>query len=265
MKRILAVGVSILWAAGQVLADTSFESVQKKLGIPPSEGTVVDASGYNPKIILIQDVHRHPEAQQHIRAMIVSAMTRLGAGDIFLEGAWTHGQTADYEFSGLEDQDTYRANVAAYEAVEKDREEALQEIETAQLVENTFDASSTSPWAQIKRLILLRLKPAEYADYIQHPFRPAGHSALARAVQSAERFYELADRRSDIFLTKVKEHHGSGPQVLVVGGFHTVSMAETLRREGISFVVLAPKITQGGYDDLYSRSMHQTISALKLH
>lgn len=258
-------GVSILWAAGQVRADASFEAMQKKLGIPLSEGAVVDASGQTPEIILIQDVHRHPEAQQHIRAMIVSAMTRLGVGDIFLEGAWTNGQTADYEFSGLEDQDTYRANVAAYEAVEKDRDEALQEIDTAELFENTLDANDTPSWPQIKRLVELRLKPAEYAVYIQHPFRPATKSALARAAQAAEHFYELANRRSDIFLAKVREHHGSGPQVLVVGGFHTVGMAEKLRQEGISYVVLAPRITQGGYDDLYNRSMHQTISALKLH
>jgi len=41
-------------------------------------------------------------------------------------------------------------------------------------------------------------------------------------------------------------------------------MAKTLRQEGISYVVLAPRITQGGFEDLYSQGMHQTISALKL-
>jgi len=265
MKRILAVGVSILSLAAPVLAAGSFEALQKKLGIPLSEGTVVDASGRQPEMILIQDVHRHPEAQQHIRAMILSAMRRMGAKEIFLEGAWADGQTADYAFSGLEDQDAYRANVAAYEAVEKDRAAALQEIDTAQLFENAFDADSSPSWPLIKRLVLLRLKPAEYAEYAKHPFRAATASALTRAVESAERFYGVANRRSDIFLAKAKTLHQSGPQVLVVGGFHTAGMAQQLRKEGISYVVLAPKITQGGFEDLYSQGMHQTISALKLH
>jgi hypothetical protein len=265
MKRTIAVGVSILWTAGQVLAAGSFEATQKRLGIPASEGTVVDASGREPEIILIQDVHRHPEAQQHIRAMIVRAMTHLGAKEILLEGAWAKGQTADYPFLGLEDEDIYRANVAAYEAVDKDRAEALQEIDTAQLVENAFDSGDSPEWPQIKRLIGLHLKPGEYAEYIKHPYRPAIDSALARAVKAAEHFYEIANQRSDIFLAKARELHREGPQVMVVGGFHTAAMAETLRREGISFVVLAPQITQGGFEELYSQGMHQTISALKLH
>jgi hypothetical protein len=265
MKRIFAAGVSILLSAGQGMAAGSFEAAQKNLGIPVSEGTVVDAFGQKPEIILIQDVHRHPEAQRHIQAMIVSAMTRLGVKEIFLEGAWTHGQGTDYEFSGLEDQATYRANVAAYEAVDKDREEALEEIDTAQLFENAFDTPDSPSWPLIKRLIELRLKPSEYAAYVKHPFRSETDSALARAVRSAELFYELANRRSDIFLAKAKEQHQSGPQVLVIGGFHTTGMAEKLRQEGVPYVVLAPNITQGGYEELYSQGMHQTISALKLH
>jgi hypothetical protein len=290
MKRFLAIGVSVFCLAGQSWAARpegearppdvrraagSFEAVQKRLGIPLSEGTVVDASGRRPAVILIQDVHRHPEAQQHIRAIILSAMAHLGAKEIYLEGAWTHGQTADYPFSGLEDPDTYRANVAAYQAVEKDREDALREIDTAQLFENAFDADASPSWPLIKRLIQLRLKPAEYAEYARHPFCPAASwraspsgrataSALARAVESAELFYQLASRRSDIFLAQAKRLHQTGPQVLVVGGFHTAGMAEKLREQGISYVVLSPRITQSGFEDLYSQGMHQTISALKL-
>ena len=216
-------------------------------------------------MILIQDVHRHPEAQQHIRAMILYGQSHWGAKEVFLEGAWTKGQTADYAFSGLEDEETYRANVAAYEAEEKDRSEALEEIETAQLLQNAMDATASPSWAEIKRLVQLRMKPGEYAEYQKHPFRFASASSLARAVESAELFYELAGRRSAIFLANAKRLHQSGPQVLVIGGFHTAGMAETLRREGVSFVVLSPKVTQGGFEELYSQGMHQTISALKLH
>src|ERR1035437_8175357 len=130
MKRFLAMGVSVLCLAGQVLAAGSFEALQKKLGIPLSEGTVVDASGLQPQVILIQDVHRHPEAQQHIRAMILFGMKNWGARQVFLEGAWSGGATQDFRYLGLEDPKVYRANVAAYESVANVREEALRQIDT---------------------------------------------------------------------------------------------------------------------------------------
>src|ERR1035437_10379716 len=142
MKRFLAIGVSFLCLSGQVLAARpegearhaaaagSFEALQKKLGIPLSEGTVVDAYGRRPEVILIQDVHRHPEAQQHIRAMILYALKNWGAKQVFLEGAWSGGATQDFRYLGLEDPEVYRANVAAYESVANVREEALRQIDT---------------------------------------------------------------------------------------------------------------------------------------
>jgi hypothetical protein len=188
----------------------------------------------------------------------------MGAKEIFLEGAWTHGQTADYAFLGLEDPDIYRQNVAAYEAVEKVRDEALRELETARIFSSALDADSAEQWPQIKRLIQLRLKPAEYADYMKNPYRTTENTALAGAVSSAEHFYALANERSRIFLEKAQTLHRSGTQVLVVGGFHTKAMAEELKRKGISYVVLSPHMTQGGFEKLYADGMHETVSALKL-
>lgn len=249
---------------GQVLAAGSFEALQKKLGIPLSEGTVVDAYGRRPEIILIQDVHRHPEAQQHIRAMILYGLKNWGAKQVFLEGAWSGGATQDFRYLGLEDPEVYRANVAAYESVAKVREEALRQIDTAQLFADTFDAASAPSWEQIRRLVQLRLKPAEYADYARHPYRPAASdSGLAGAIRAAESFYELANRRSQIFLGKARSQRTFGTQVLVVGGFHTAAMAQELRKEGVSYAVFSPRVTEGGYEELYSRGMRETINALK--
>src|ERR1019366_677870 len=111
----------------------------------------------------------------------------------------------------LEDPEVYRANVSAYESVADARPEALRQIDMAQLFENTFDAASAPSWEQIRRLVQLRLKPAEYADYARHPYRPAvSDSSLAGAIASAESFYELANRRSLIFLRKTRAQRASG-------------------------------------------------------
>jgi hypothetical protein len=298
MKRLIAVGVSLSGVAGWTHAAPNYSQMQKRLGVPTSVASVVDASTTGmPELVLIQDIHRHPEAQQQIAAMILYGTKHWGAKEIYLEGSWAEGESLraskehltslwaavhagqmggaemaaamisdpEVRFLGLEDPDLYRSNVAAYEDVDQVRAEALRQLSTHDLVGRVFDSQSGQTWEELKRLIELRMKPAEYAAYLKNPFRPASHSALAEAVQSAEHFYDVANRRSSAFLEKTKKLHRSGLQVLIVGGFHTAAMAETLRREGISFVVLSPHITQGGFDDLYAKGMHDTISALKLH
>jgi len=255
---------SLLWAHPG-LAATNFNDLQARLRIPFAAASIVDASGQRPDVILIQDIHRHPQAQENIRTMILSAMASTGAKEIFLEGSWTHGQTADYSYMGIEDADTYKANVEAFDAVEKNREGAMQELETASLFGDAFDAPSADSLKRVKRLIQLRLKPAEYAEYLKSPFRASTRSQLADAVTAAEHFYEIANERSHIFLKNAKALHKEGPQVMVVGGFHTAAMTDELHRQGISYVVLSPHVSQGGFDGLYAQGMHDTISALKLH
>ena len=263
MRSFFIGGIALSLVAAQTLAAGSLDVIQNQLGIPLSEGRVIEASGRKPQVYLIQDIHKHPEAQQHIRSIILT-LKRGGAGDVFLEGAWSEGAMPDFHYQGLEDPDLYKANVAAYQAVSDVREPALREIETSELLDNALDTGSGRPWALIKRLVELRMKPGEYADYLANPFRPEPGTDLARAVASAERFYELANQRSRVFLDHVRSAQRGGAQVLVVGGFHTAAMAEELRKEGTSFVVLAPRVTQGGYDELYSQGMRETISALKL-
>ena len=274
------VGISLAYLAGAACAAGDYAAVQKRLGIPTTVATVVDASGSQPQYILIQDIHRHPEVQKNIAAAILYGLKHWGTLEIYVEGAWDERVAAvrtgdlqgpqmaiamsgqDVRLVGLEDPDIYRKNVSAYEAVEKDREEALLELETARVLDRFADAG-TQPWAMINRLIELKLKPGDYAGYQKNPFRPASKSILAGAVMSAERYYDLANERSGIFLKKANALHQSGRQVLVIGGFHTTAMAQDLRRQGISFAVLSPRVTQGGYEDLYAQGMHATISALQ--
>jgi len=262
--RTFVIGLSLSSMATLALASGDFSAMQQRLGIPDSVATVVDASGKKPDVVLIQDIHRHPEAQENIRAVILRGLKAWGVREVFLEGAWSAGQNKDFAFLGLEDPDVYRENVVAYQAVEKVRDDALRELETAKLFGRVADADSSDSWAQLKRLIQLRLKPSEYAEYMKNPYRPETTTPLASAALSAEHFYEVANKRSGIFLENARKLHRSGTQVLVVGGFHTKAMAEELRKKGISYVVLSPRITQGGFEELYANGMHETVSALKL-
>jgi hypothetical protein len=300
MVALLILGV---WTAEIGYSQNNSQSlgrIQKILGVPPSVATLRDAwmpSGQTlPEFILIQDIHRHPEAQQQIAALILHGSRHWGTRDVFVEGAWATDEPLpsprprrrtvladvraglmsgaelaavmapdhDLQLFGLEDSDIYRENVAAYQTVEKFRPEALRELNTARLFSRFLDIPNRPSWDGLQRLLELRLKPVDYQQYASHKFRPATDSALSIALRAAERYYELANLRSRVFLDVAKKAHRNRPCVLVVGGFHTGDMAKQLRQDGYSYVVVSPRVTQGGFEDLYQRGMRTTVNALKL-
>ena len=172
------------------------------------------------------------------------------------------------QLHGLEDPAVYLENIMAYEQVEELRPAALRELETARLMQTSLDLDSgkwtTDADGLLRRMLQLRMKPVDYAAYLQQPYKDQSGSALSEALQAAEKFYRVADKRSHWFLKILESAPASGPHMAVVGGYHTALMAEELEHEGISYVVLTPHITQSGYDELYARGMQSTISALKL-
>ena len=298
-NKAFAVGVSILWLASHAVGSGDFAAIQKTLGIPTSVGTVVDAAGEHPQFILIQDIHRHPEAQANIAAMVLHAYHHLKVTTAYLEGAYT-GQTmvkispdedlrtrlyggklsgaemasamlksGELRLEGLEDADVYAENVQAYQAAQEAQRRALAEIKTIRMIQQTLDLSqrrfSDEQLEHLELLARLKLKPAEYDRYLEDRELTPCPSSLAQALVSAEYFYELAERRSDIFVQKADQDRSPNPKIMIVGGFHTAAMATHLRASGKSFVVLAPRVTQSGFDELYARGMQETISALKLH
>ncbi len=93
---------------------TDLSSVQKKIGVPKTMARVVDASwdspetprisgglygpqgtyvlpstGRMPDLILIQDVHRNPEVQSRIAALVLHGYKHWGVNKVFVEGAVT--------------------------------------------------------------------------------------------------------------------------------------------------------------------------------
>ncbi len=271
---------------------TNLDDIQTALGVPVSIAKVTDGAlpsgGGVPDVILVQDIHRHPEVQGHIAALLLYGSHHWGLKDVYLEGAQAAlpvalqgGRLSGAEMAvalepgspvrlhGLEDPALYRENVSAYEAAERLKEPALQELKTARFLQNSLDVETGSQapdrWALLQRMLQLRLKPAEHAAYLNNPYQGHEGSALKEAIRAAEDFYTLADQRSQTFLKNLKSSAVGGPQLVVVGGYHTAMMAQALRKQGRSFAVLSPNVTQSGFEDLYARGMQQTISALKLH
>src|SRR5437879_471149 len=82
------------WAGGPAIPQPRqklLAQAQHSLQIPASIATVTDAEIHGrklPEFVLIQDVHRHPEAQHHIADLIVQAHTAWKVGSVFIEGAF---------------------------------------------------------------------------------------------------------------------------------------------------------------------------------
>lgn len=302
--RKLAVGVALLGLAGGAqAAGSDFPAAQQALGIPTSIATVVDANTTSlPQYILIQDVHRHPEVQDHIAAMLLYGHSAWGLRNVFIEGAFgpidpaqieslttesaplaerlQEGEISGAEVAaamapehalhliGIEDENVYKENLAAWARMEDQRDAALRELHTIRFVQNTLDLNSAafSPdqLDRLELLLRLQLKPAEYAAYLASPRDIATSHVLSDAIETAETFYRLAEERSRIFLERAEAADTSGPKVLVVGGFHTAAMGAALRARGQTYVVLSPRVTESGYDGLYAQRLRESVSALKI-
>ena len=119
---------------------------------------------------------------------------------------------------------------------------------------------------RIRQLVQLKMTPRLYAEYLAQKALSPISSALTPVTEDAEQFYQMTDARNDVFLHNAERRMVGvqGPRVMVVGGFHTEGLAKRLRAQGHSYIVLAPTVTQGGYDTLYEKRMIDTVSALQI-
>ncbi len=251
-----------------------------------------------PEYVLIQDIHRHPEVQANIAAILLAAYHRWGIREVFVEGLYAHevaerptgtetslreamraGQLSgaeaanalsgnDLNLCGLEDPRLYRENMQAFDQVRNQTAGALRELKTLQMMQRAFDVSGTRDSLdhldEMELMVRLRIKPSEWSAFLKTPWTIPTSPALASALKEAEHFYQVVDQRSQIFVETTEETPLKGPRVLIIGGFHTARVAELLRSRGRSYVVLSPRVTESGYDNLYESRMQESISALKI-
>ncbi|NTV53201.1 MAG: MFS transporter, partial [Candidatus Firestonebacteria bacterium] len=118
----------------------------------------------------------------------------------------------------------------------------------------------------IEKMLSISVSPAELQAYAENPagfkvkrfaefiHRHAREAelepelyALDRYLEKVGKFYEMADRRSGVFVEKTlqrMEKHRENLAVLITGGFHTDAILGKLKSQGISYLSVQPKITQ---------------------
>jgi hypothetical protein len=303
--------------AGQAL---SLAQASQYLVLPSTIAQVTDGNWTPgrtlPEFILVQDVHKHPEVQSRIAAVVMEGYQKWGVRKVFLEGAFStvdmsmfqnvpeearelvlnqltqrgdlsgpelaavmlmkqelespETYSSPFQLIGMEDPRVYRQNLAAYQEVQASKTVAMQALQNVRIMHRELGLRADHPLVlQLSRtesLLQLRLTPSDYSDYLVNQNQKPSSPALNPAIEAAERFYQLVDERSRVFLrlANSKVPASPGPRILVVGGFHTPAMAEELRKQQRSFVVLTPQITRSGLAGVYQKRLMESVSALRV-
>ena len=176
MRRSANRAAMVMALAMAGLQTVSYGEALPSLPIPHSIARVVDAHwdpSTPPDYILIQDIHRHPEAQANIAAVLLFAHTHWGVRNVLVEGAYT-GQTISVErwlgnshqglrsalnegslggpemaaamtpghdltLTGLEDPELYRQNLKAFDGVRQEATKAVNDLKTLEVMQRSLD------------------------------------------------------------------------------------------------------------------------------
>jgi hypothetical protein len=83
---------------------------------------------------------------------------------------------------------------------------------------------------------------------------PENYFVIKDNLPDIEKFYDIAFRRDEVFLSKIEENLKDGDTnmaVLIAGGFHTPALTRLLADRGYSYVVISPKVITETDDALY--------------
>jgi hypothetical protein len=216
--------------------------------------------------------HRIP---QNTRRLLLERLVHDGdlsgpelAAVTIMEKEWRNPPVSTFQLYGLEDPELYRESIHAYQTVMALRDRALNELVTMRRWQENMDLPTPNVLSEqlnrIDALLRLKLTPAEHDAYLKTKEALPAWVNMDKAIQAAEEFYRLVHLRSEYYLRQVEKiaPAGSGTRIVVVGGFHTPYMAEGLKKEGRTFVVLAPAVSQSLTEPLYEKRMQQTATTL---
>ena len=283
---------STAWCASRPV-----HALQQQLGIPALTADVGDRywpdATHLPKFVLIEDMHSHPEAQGKIAAILLYAHHRWHSRAVFIEGAFaevgpppfpmfspergersanellqygrltgaelaaaltsvdTHPAKNQLRVFGMDEKTLYAKQLQAYDLVNEMRPKALRHLRQYGGGRPEQEISLT------RQLLQLRLSPTDYDRYT-HLHRIWHDPTLFRAIAAAQSYYELTYARSDMFLKRATAVKLSAPCLMVMGGFHAPAVAKALKRRGLSYVVLVPRITQQAPALAYYNSMRES-------
>ena len=122
-----------------------------------------------------------------------------------------------------------------FDAIENRENQILSQLATTPEQKQLLD--KTQHLYLTKKLIDFSLTPKQWEKYKTLRENDA-------SLASFEEFYEQADIRSHKMVENLLSYPTQGNKVLVIGGFHTPLIANILRKQKVSFVVVSPKITK---------------------
>jgi hypothetical protein len=182
------------------------------------------------------------------------------------KGQWTGAEWAaanltdpDLRLLGMEDTALYRQALDASLEVQRHQARALEELDSMRRHWSGHGIKMTADdWKRMEHLLQLKARPQEMALY--HRAAIVFPDELAHALDQAESFYRLADARSDVFVKRIGMP--DKPVAVVVGGFHTTAMAQLLREQNISYVVVTPRVTEAPDPALYRARLQASANVL---
>ncbi len=162
---------------------------------------------------------------------------------------------------GVDDPDLYRKNWHAAKVVDKLNQKALNYIRpTKSLVMQGAAGPLQKHLDLITKLLLLRLQPDEYRDYLKgRSMNPKGPPIYEQTVKAAEEYYDAADKRSAAMAKNVMDRLQRTPGItaLITGGFHTKEIAQIFKKKGIAFAVVTPHVTVLDQDQAYKARLRE--------
>ena len=162
---------------------------------------------------------------------------------------------------GVDDPDLYRKNWRAAKYVDREHAFALEEIKNTRAVV----APGASPPLKkqldlVVKMLLLRLQPDEYQDYLKgRSLNPRGSAVYENTLKESEIYYQAAEARSKAMVKNLLDRMGRTPgyTALVSGGFHTKEMAGQLKTREVAFVVITPRVTVLDQDEAYRARLRE--------
>jgi hypothetical protein len=162
---------------------------------------------------------------------------------------------------GVDDPELYRKNWRAAKYVDKNRYEALQYLKSTRAMLKEGGSKVLQDHLDlVVKLLLLRLQPQEYKDYLKHrSLNPGGPEAYQATLEAAETYYVAANKRSDAMtknlLNAMRFHPGI--TAMITGGFHTQEIAANLKQKNIPYLVITPRVEVLDQDEAYRARLRE--------
>jgi len=162
---------------------------------------------------------------------------------------------------GVDDPELYRKNWRAAKIVDKQRYSAMQYLRsTKEMLLPGANPALQKHLGLVTKLLLLRLQPQEYYDYLKtRALTPKGPAMYQSTIEAAEIYYEAAEERSVAMADNVIQRMGSTPGyiALITGGFHSQEIGVQFKKRGVAYMTVTPDVKVLDQDQAYKARLRE--------